>query len=222
MTAKSGEGGQPKDPQPPVLPPDLEPASPDRIDDGDEWSGLRISTGDFTGQESVNATWERSQVTGVRLAAAVVRELRATDVEVRDCDLSGADLTGGSFVRVAIANSRMLGTVLAEIRLQDVVLSDCTMDGTNLRFSKAERVTFTDCSMTDVDFTGAALAGARFERCELRQARFDKAQLAGARFVRCRMEEIVGATGLRGTTIDADSMLPVATALVAELGIAVE
>jgi uncharacterized protein YjbI with pentapeptide repeats len=167
---------------------------------------------------------------------------RHTELEIVSEDLSGSRLEGAILLHctfrsiqadvarwrgisarsTAFRSSRMTGIQLNECELRDVLFEDTRLDLANLRGARLERVTFRDCSLTEADFADAELVLVRFERCALRGATFRDARCQSTDLRGSSLDELDGAGGLAGATIDAVQLMELAPALARHLGLRVE
>jgi uncharacterized protein YjbI with pentapeptide repeats len=167
---------------------------------------------------------------------------RYSELEIRGDDFSGSRLEGASFTRcsfdaieadvarwrgvsaraTAFRDSRMTGIQLNEAMLREVVFEQTRLDMANFRLARLERVTFRDCSLNEADFGDARLDSVRFERCRLRGATFRDASCRSTDLRGCSLEDIDGAGGLAGATIDPVQLMELAPALARHLGLVVE
>ncbi len=83
-------------------------------------------------------------------------------------------------------------------------------------------MTFRDCSLVEADFADAALDTVRFERCRLNAAGFRDARCRATDLRGSSLEDVDGAGGLAGATIDAVQLMELAPALARHLGLRVE
>lgn len=204
---------------PPRLGAELEPAAADAGQDFEEWRGLVVEKLDLTGIVAEDASVFGSRLRALRTVAADLTGLTMTDVEVVDSDWSAAQVGHSSWLRVHWRECRLGEMVASDSKLRHVRFEGCRLDEANLRFSKLEAVEFVDCSMAGTDLTGAQGEGIVLAGCDLRGAVMHKARLAGARLERCRLEGLKGATALKGAQIDAEAVVPMGLALMAELSI---
>jgi uncharacterized protein YjbI with pentapeptide repeats len=167
---------------------------------------------------------------------------RYAELEVAGADLSGSRLEGASFLhctfraieadvarwrgvsarKVTFGSSRMTGIQLNEAELCDVEFADTRLDLANFRLAKLERVTFRDCSLTEADFGDAELAVVRFERCRLARASFRDASCRSTDLRGSSLDDLDGAGGLSGATIDAVQLMELAPALARHIGLRVD
>jgi uncharacterized protein YjbI with pentapeptide repeats len=167
---------------------------------------------------------------------------RHTELEIAGDGLSGSRLEGASFLHcrfrsveadvarwrgisaqaTSFHSSRMTGIQLNECELRDVLFDDTRLDLANLRMARLERVTFRDCSLTEADFADAELVSVRFERCSLRGATFRDARCRSTDLRGSSLDELDGAGGLAGATIDAVQLMELAPALARHIGLRVE
>jgi uncharacterized protein YjbI with pentapeptide repeats len=203
----------------PRLAAELEPAGPEAVEDFEEWRSLLVEGLDLTGIDAEDASVFGSRLRAIRTVAADLTGLTMTDVEVVDSDWSAAQMGHSSWLRVQWRECRLGEMVASDSKLRHIRFEGCRLDEANLRFSKLEAVEFVDCSMAGTDLTGANGEGILLAGCDLRGAVMHKARLAGTRIERCRLEGLKGATALKGAQIDAEAVLPMGLALMAELSI---
>lgn len=186
--------------------------------DNDEWSGVLL-TADFVGQDAENFELHESIARGGRWSGVTLTRFRATDVVFEDCDLSGLVLHEAVMRRVIFRRCRMTGVVLAGSSLHDVQIEECALDEANLRMVEAERVEVLDSNLASADFYAAKLTNVRLDRCDLRGTEFSKMVAKDVDLRGSRLEDLRGADSLRGTTIGADQVVPLARSLAVALHI---
>lgn len=187
----------------------------------DEWRSEQVEADDLTGQHADHVEITGSVLRGVRLTGAGLEHLRLVDVLAVDCELSGAIVSESSLRRVEFRNCRMSGLVISDSKLRDVRFRECKLDDANFRFVKAERVVLDSCSLAAADFTEAAFTSSAFSGCDLRAAVFTKAAMTGTRLAGSTLDELKGASALRGVVVGTDQVLPLALGLFGDLGIVI-
>lgn len=195
--------------------------APNSLAVDDEWSEV-IAEADYVGESAEGVVWSDVIVRGGRWSGATIEGFQATDVRFENCDLAGFVLQEDvSLRRVEFVGCRMTGAVLAGAHLRDVSFESCVLDDANLRMVDAIDVAFADCSLLAVDLHAAKLAKVALTRCDLRAVDITKAILTDVDLRTSRLEDIVGATALRGATIDSVQALSVARSLALALGVTV-
>jgi uncharacterized protein YjbI with pentapeptide repeats len=164
---------------------------------------------------------QRSRLVGVSLAGHRFVDAELRDVHAHTIDAVGARLGKASLTRVEIHDSRLSGLDLGEATLRHVRFVSCRLDGANLRMVDAESVEFEDCELHDVDLGGARLRGVRFAGSRLSAVDFSNARCERVDLRGALLTDPRGVTGLRGATIGVDQVLPLAPAVLADLGITV-
>jgi uncharacterized protein YjbI with pentapeptide repeats len=164
-----------------------------------------------------------------------------TELEIAGADLSGSRLEGAGFLScefrsveadvarwrgvnarlTTFRDSRMTGIQLNECELRECLFVDTRLDMANFRLARLERVTFRDCSLVEADFADADLDTVRFERCRLNGAGFRDARCRATDLRGSSLEDVDGAGGLSGATIDAVQLMELAPALARHLGLRV-
>lgn len=180
--------------------------APDPLDGPAQLSGMEI-------RESV--------LDGLRLSSARADGLRLTDVELRDCDLSGLVADGASLTRVRFVGCRLTGLVLSDARLTDVAFEDCHADMINLRMSRLQRISLSGTRCRQADLLDAQVSDLSTDGVDLSGAVFEKARLAAADLRGAALEDVRGASSLRGAIISSEQVLGVGLALIGEAGIRV-
>lgn len=163
----------------------------------------------------------RCRVSGVSLADSHFLGLELRDVRCLATDAAGARWPEVSMTRVEFHDCRLSGIDLAQATLRHVRFAGCRLDAANLRMIDADHVRFDDCDLRDTDFGAAklrsvAFAGSRLEAVEFSGAHCESVDLRGALVLSIR-----GVAGLRGATIGADQVVPLAPAVFADLGITI-
>jgi uncharacterized protein YjbI with pentapeptide repeats len=166
---------------------------------------------------------------------------RYSELELTGADLAGTRLEGAGFVhctfrsiqadvarwrgvnarKVAFGDSRMTGIQLNEAELVDVEFADTRLDMANFRLARLERVTFRDCSLAEADFGDARLETVRFDRCRLHGASFRGTSCRATDLRGSSLDDLDGAGGLAGATIDAVQLMELAPALARHVGLRV-
>ena len=207
-------------PIPPRIPRDLTREADACFDDDALWENVEL-TGSIEGSGASDVEIAESRLTAARLTGVEVSRFRLVDCVVEDCDLSGAMLVESSLERVELVDCRLTGAVLIGARMRDVSFTRCKLDGVALRGATGHRARFDDCVLSAADLFGAKLTAARFYDCDLSGADVSEASLTGARFHGSRLDDLRGALGLRGATIDPAQVLALALPLCTALGIGV-
>ena len=220
--------GSPRPPAAPTLPrrEQLEPPRTDLEPDG-LWDGVFATPAHAPPPEDgaaqvAGAEIRESALEGIRLSSARADSLRLTDVVVRDCDLSGMVADGASFTRVRFVGCRLTGLVLSDARLTDVSFEDCHADLINLRMARLQRVRLSATRCRQADFLEARVADLSTDGVDLRGATLDRAQFSAADLRGSDLEDVHGATALRGAIISPEQVLGVGLSLIGEAGIRVE
>jgi uncharacterized protein YjbI with pentapeptide repeats len=157
-----------------------------------------------------------------QLIGAASSRLRATDVRIEGSDLSGCDFDESTFTRVVFHECRLSGALFTRCSFRDVLFTGCRLNQANFAMSKASTVMFEDTDLRESDFYAASLAGTRFFDCNLSGAQFSKANTTGVRFHGSTLTELKGGQALAGAVIDSSQVLPVALAVLSELGIQID
>jgi uncharacterized protein YjbI with pentapeptide repeats len=207
-------------PVPPRQEPDLTRCADPDLEDGARFEDVEI-TGSPAGVVAHDVEIAGSRLTAARLSGIELGGFRLVDAVVEDCELSGALLGEASIERVAFRGCRLSGTVLVGAQLRNVSFVDCKLDGVVLRMATGHRVWFEDSVLSDADLHGMRITDARFFDCDLQRADVTDADLRGARFHGSRLDDLHGALGLRGATVDPGQVLTLSLPLCRASGIAV-
>ena len=156
------------------------------------------------------------------LSGARADGLRLTDVVLSGCDLSGLVADGASLNRVRFVGCRLTGIVLSDARLTDVTFEDCHADMANFRMARLQRVRLASTRCRQADLLEARVADLTTESADLRGAAFEQASFSAADLRGADLEDIRGASALRGALISPEQVLGVGLALISEMGIRVE
>jgi uncharacterized protein YjbI with pentapeptide repeats len=213
-----GERGFPK---PPRLPAAL--AEFDEPSGGDADSITEsLLRGDFTDRWGEDRSLERSRMVQAQLIGAASNRLRAIDVRIEASDLSGSDFDESTFTRVVFHECRLSGAIFTRCSFRDVLFSGCRLNQANFAMSEASTMVFEDSDLQESDFYSASLNSSRFLDCNLTGAQFSKASTSSVRFHGSTLAELKGAQGLAGAVIESAQVLPVALAVLSELGIQID
>ena len=180
---------------------------------------MRGDCSDWWGEDR---SLERSRLAQAQLIGASSSRLRAIDVRIESSDLSGSDFDESSFTRVVFHECRLSGTVFTRCSFRDVLFSGCRLNQANFAMSEASTVTFEDTDLRESDFYAAKLSGTRFFDCNLSGAQFSKATTTGVRFHGSTLTDLEGGQALAGAIIESSQVLPVALALLSDLGIVID
>ena len=211
-------------PEPPRLPPSFEPAGEagDGAGGDDErlWDGVEVVGGAITQAGLLELT--RSRVRGVRFTGATIEQLRATDTVFEDCELSGATITDAVFRRVELLRCRMSGLVADGTSWTDVRVVDCRLDDANLRMAKLDRCTLDSCELRGADLYSAVVSSSALVACNLTGVELSKAKLDDVALHHSTIEDVRGASALRGAVISSEQVTVVSLLLLGDAGIAVD
>jgi uncharacterized protein YjbI with pentapeptide repeats len=157
-----------------------------------------------------------------QLIGAVSGRLRAIDVRIEGSDLSGTDFDESSFTRVVFHECRLSGAVFSRCSFKDVVFSGCRLNQANFAMAETSAVMFEDTDLSEGDFYAANLNGTRFFDCNLSGVQFSKATTTGVRFHGSNLNGLKGGQALAGAVIESSQVLPVALAVLSDLGIQID
>jgi hypothetical protein len=178
--------------------------------------------GDFSDRWGDDHSLERSRLVQVQLIGAASSRLRAIDVRIEGSDLSGSDFDESAFTRVVFHECRLSGAVFSRCSFRDVLFSGCRLNQANFAMSETATVTFEDSDLRESDFYAANLGGARFFDCNLTGAQFSKATTTGMRFHGSTLTDLKGGRALAGAVIESSQVLPVALAVLSDLGVVID
>jgi uncharacterized protein YjbI with pentapeptide repeats len=207
--------------KPPRLPVALAEVNASSIGDESAIAGPLLR-GDFSDRWGEDHSLERSRLVQAQLIGAASSRLRAIDVRVEGSDLSGSDFDESTFTRVVFHECRLSGAVFSRCSFRDVLFSGCRLNQANFAMSDTSTVTFEDSDLRESDFYAANLGGARFFDCNLTGAQFSKATTTGVRFHGSTLTDLKGGQALAGAVIESSQVLPVALAVLSELGIVID
>ncbi|MGF0225588.1 pentapeptide repeat-containing protein [Dietzia natronolimnaea] len=220
--------GSPRPPVAPSLPrrEQLQPPRSELEPDG-LWDGVWATAGDAPSPDEGaaligGAEIRESTLEGIRLSSARADSLRLTDVVVSGCDLSGMVADGATFTRVRFAGCRLTGMVLSDARLTDVSFEDCHADMINLRMARLQRVRLSATRCRQADLLEARVADLSTDGADLRGASLDRATFTAVDLRGAELEDVRGASALRGAIISPEQVVGVGLALIGEAGIRVE
>jgi uncharacterized protein YjbI with pentapeptide repeats len=153
-------------------------------------------------------------LTGAKLAHALLRDVRVTEGSWANVRATGVTLR-----RVELERVRLTGAELSSSVLEDVTFVGCRLDLASFRAAKLSSVRFEGCRMEEVDFQDAALASCVFDDCVLTRSAW-----AGATLERSELRgvDIAGAGNpecLRGARMPWADVVNAAAELAAAVGI---
>ncbi len=198
----------------PTLPASTLPVDAAQASHDGEWSASEIN-GDGT-----TVDFEHSDIAGCRFAGAALTgvsfaDSRIVDTEFVDCELSGADFDTAALTRVAFVRCRISSANFGGARLTDVAITASKANDLNLRMTKLERCAVHETVIEQSDFTGSQGAEIAFVDSDLSATVFTNARLKNLVLYGSTLTELVGASALKGATIDSNQVLPFALALFA-------
>lgn len=185
------------------------------------WEGCRIG-GDLVGITAAHVEIVECVIADAQLTAARLDHLELRDCRMERVDASGALLAEARLRRVELVGCRLSGVDLGAARLVDVRFVDCRLDDANLRMLTGERVAFEGCDLRGAELNEARLPEARLVDCDLAGVRLAKTDLRGGSIVGSKVEALLGVGDLREVTIDPLQVIPLASLLLADLGITIE
>ncbi|TQM16378.1 pentapeptide repeat-containing protein [Pseudonocardia kunmingensis] len=207
-------------PEPPDLPEALEPA-PGVVGGGAVWDCVEAGADVRVPEHVAGLRVQESRWVGGSLAGVRFTGLECRDTEFVQCDLSGAVLDSAVLSRVVFTDCRLTGTVLDGAQLTDVRISDSAADLLSLRMARARFVLVENSGLHAADlyeFDGEHCA---FLGCDLGEASVEAARLRETDLHGCTVDGLRGALALRGARISPDQIVPLAAALLDELGVQV-
>jgi uncharacterized protein YjbI with pentapeptide repeats len=205
----------------PRIPQHLEPAAcADVLTDESDLVGLELR-GDAIGVHVSAVSIEESSVAAARLTSARIDRVRLTDVEFSGCDLSGALFIEPVLRRVRFRDCRMSGTAFELADLHSVQFVECRMDTVGLSMAKIQ-----DLHVQSSNLSECSLCNASIERGAIVDSQLIGADLGGLRSTGLRLHgsdlsDLKHPEGLRGSSIDAAQMVPLAVQLLDAIGIEV-
>lgn len=209
-------------PDEPDLPDALDPG-PEALAGGERLEGVRLSADVEAAARLFDLNLVECRFDEVDLSGRRINELRARDVVFTECDLAGAYFGGScTMTRVQFEGCRLTGVILAGAELTDVVIQRGTVELASFRDAALTRFWCVDAPLREADFSEARLRDCAFLDCDLSGAEFRSAMASGVSLHGSRIEGIRSAGALgKELSIDAEQIIPLGQALVAELGPAV-
>jgi uncharacterized protein YjbI with pentapeptide repeats len=206
----------PADPQPPDIPPDLDPIDHVPLGGIDRASatGLALAGSDLRRLEILESVLER-----VDLGEAQLGDARIADVHVEDGSWANVRAPGVAMRRAAFAKVRMTGLDLSASQLEDCVFRDCRIDLASFRFARLERVRFERCVMDEADLANATLESVVFEECQLGRSIWAHATCSRSELRGCEVAGALNAEAWRGMRLPWPDAVAAAGELAAALGI---
>lgn len=156
---------------------------------------------------------------GVRIVARTWERADVSDVRIESCDLAGLNASSATFRRLELHGTRLRDCIVAGSMLQDVTATECTAEHLSMRFSTLQRVVFRNCPLAGTDFYGATFDKVWFDGCDLSGATFDNVTVRSLRIGNSNLLGVTGALFLRGAIIDLDDLPALAQSLAREAGI---
>ena len=205
-------------PEPPDIPPELDPA-PARLEPRARWECVHAGASTEVGGRLADITLRETVWSNVDLAGCHLTGFECRDSRFERCDLAGAVLDGAALTRVTFTQCRMTGVVLSGTTLQDVWLHECRADMANLRMAHADFLLAQHSTLREAEFYQAALARSALVGCDLSGANFEGCEMRDVDLHDSTLDDIRGASGLKGASIGPDQVLGLASALVAAAGI---
>ncbi len=214
MTAEPTPGA----PLPADLPADFVEARAGTLD----WTQLVhgvLLTGTLDAPDLADVEIDGCRLERVRVIGGHIAQFALTDSVLAGCDLSGVDLPEARWERVSAAESRLAGCSFSGGFWLDVELVDGAAPRLDLRFATLRRVRFADVDLTGIDLTGATVDNVSFDRCVMPGAHVDQLNVMRAQFTDCDLSGAHGVEGLRGASVDTDTLQSLSGSMAAALGI---
>ncbi len=187
----------------------LLPLAPGELASDRDYVGVSVCDGELTAERLDGVALDGSFLCRVRGQGIAWRDLRASDVVIRDCDLANAVWEKAYGESLTLQKCRLTGWNVA-----DGVFRKMRVVGCQIRLGMFHGAALTDCSfegcnLCEADFQGARLKDVVFRRCDLRSARFAGAALETVDFRGSHLAGIqLDADRLRGNVFD-PSQLPI-------------
>jgi uncharacterized protein YjbI with pentapeptide repeats len=156
---------------------------------------------------------------GIRLVARTWERADISDVRIESCDLAGLNASSATLRRLELIGSRLRDSMVAGSMLQDITATECTAERLSLRFSTLQRVVFRNCPIAGTDFYGATFDKVWFDGCDLSDAQFDNVTVRSLRISNSTLLGVTGALSLTGAVLDLDDLPALAPSLAREVGI---
>ena len=210
-----------KNPDPPDIPAELQPAPAGPTLDKLSLEGARLERADFSGQVSSETRLDQCRLIQTDLSGATIARMLVRDAVVTGGSWANLRVQEMQLRRVTLAGVRMTGATLATAVFEDVSLTDCRIDLASLRSAKLTRVRFERCRLDEIDFGGAKLGSVEFIDCILVKSLWTDATLTTCEM---RGTDISGAGNperLRGVRMPWPDVLASAGVLAAAVGIEV-
>lgn len=165
-------------PQPPKLPPALEPLTlaPGGLEDEQSYGGFEMSDCALADQAAEKVQIDGAVFRNVAFERVSLRSVELTDVVFDNCDLSNADFGEAIMHRTVFRRCKIVGLELGGTTLRNVSFEDCAGDYATFRFASLKQVVFEHSSLAKADFYHSELS-----KVELRDADIDGAQLSGTK-----------------------------------------
>lgn len=189
--------------------------------DETEWSGSQVR-GDLSCQVADRVEINSSRLVETSLVGTELYGVRLVDVMMERCDLSGASLQEATLHRVQFTDCRLSAVTLSSSRLHHVRFVDCKMDDANLRMANGDHVAFQRCLLRGADLYASRISYCWLLDSDLSGVELSKADLPGVRLHGSTIDDLRGATSLRGAVIDSSQVLPLARSMLPALGVVVD
>ena len=205
-------------PEPPDVPPELDPA-PESLQSGAFWDCVEADQSVEVPERVVDIKLRESLWTGGDFVGKTLGGLVGLDTRFVGCDFSGAILTGAILTRVTFTDCRLTGAVFGGAGLNDVRFTDCRAADTSFRMAKAKFLLIENSLLRGADFYEASLTQTALLDCDLTEANFLDAKLSGVRLHGSTLDELQGVLSLKGAEIDMQQLVILAPALFGAAGI---
>jgi uncharacterized protein YjbI with pentapeptide repeats len=197
------------------LPEDLIPFELDALQEAGEYTKVRLTERNLSGQAATGVIFERAHFQRVLLNRTRLSGAKLFDVRCEASDLSGAVWQKSRWQRVYFKGCKLTGMQLASFNGADVLFQECTMEGMIFSSGKLRGVRFEKCRMHRSVFDRMDISEARFHQCDLTGADLTGSTLAGVDLRGSDIPDIrLDVRQLRGLIIDPGQ----AVRLIAQLG----
>jgi uncharacterized protein YjbI with pentapeptide repeats len=192
------------------------------ISAGTEYNDLSVVGESLAAAEPHAATFVHCRFDGVDFAGAQLGDVTFERCSLAGCDLSNADLSDTSFDIVTISDSKLLGATFAGATLRSLQVRDSPSTLTSFFRASIRDTSFVGCDLSEADLREARIVQSAIVRCNLSSTSFVGAEVRQLDIRGSSLDGSVPLTQCGGFVLDTTQIVPLATAVIRDVGARVD
>jgi len=176
-------------------------------------SGEVLVDVDLSGSTFHRCTFDKVQMPSTALVGVTFERCRFVG-----CDMSNSDIGDSTFECVLVEDSKLLGVNLAEAKLRGVQVVDSLCRLMSFFRASVWDTSFIGCDFGESDFREATVRSSAWVRCDLSSTSYVNADVRQLDIRESVLNGSLSLTQCRGFTVSSAQLIPLAAALVREVG----